>query len=195
MKFYFSQNLLTGFKRTWKLILSGLLLTCLLVACDTSDQKNFVRFQIDGQSYEVKTPALVITRMVEGLGFYDLNYDPLSSIPGAIVQWRMEMKPLDKLVGQDLDLNTVDPNKVLPMVTLRLTEDLILQSQQKSNIHFKIDKLEEGFVKGSFSATDLEYISKKKEVAGKVDVTAQFRVRLVEKDWKDAVRSRKRSSK
>jgi hypothetical protein len=195
MKFYFLKNLLTGSERIRNLTVTGILLTVLLLGCGTGGSDTFVQFEIEDQNYEVKGSVFVITRMVEGYGFYDLTYRPLNSIPGAIVQWRMKMEPLEKLVGRDLDLNTVDPNKVAPTILLRLTEDLTLQSQSDSKIHFKIGRIREEFIEGSFSGTDLKYVSRTKEKTGKVNITAQFRVKLIEKDWKDEVRSPKRSSK
>ena len=100
---------------------------------------------------------------------------------------------MEKLAGRDLNLNTVDPNKVAPTVLLRLSENLTLQSQRESKIHFKIEKIEEGFVKGSFSATDLKYVSKTKAVTGKADITAHFRAKLVEKTVSTSTNSGKRS--
>lgn len=177
------------------LIFAGILLSGILLGCGTGGPDTFVQFEIEGQNYEAKGPVFVITRMVEGYGFYDLNYRPLSSIPGAIVQWRMKMEPLEKLMGKNLDLNTVDPNKVNATVVLRLNENLTLQSRQDSTIHFKIDRIEEGKAEGSFSGTNLVYVSRTKEKTGKVDITARFRVKLVEKNWGDEMRSRKRSPK
>lgn len=137
----------------------------------------------------------MITRLVEGVHFFDLTYLPLSKVPGAIVQWRMKIESPEELVGQSLDLKLVDPNKVEATIFLRLTEDLTLQSRSHSNIQFKIDRIEKGYVEGSFSGTQLEYVSKKKKPSRTEDVTARFRVKLVEKDWKDKTLSRKRRSK
>ena len=98
-----------------------------------------------------------------------------------MIQWRMKLESLEQLVGQNLDLKTVDPNHIDPVVIFRMTQDLSVHGQQHSNIHFKIDRIEEGFVEGSFSGTDLMYVSRTKEVSHKVDVTAQFRMKLVQK--------------
>lgn len=119
--------------------------------------------------------------MLENVHFLDLTYYPMTAVPGAMVQWRMRLDSLEQLVGQNLDLNTVDPNKVGPLVLLRLTEDLSVQVQRHSNVHFKANRIEEGFVEGSFSATDLKYVSKTKEATGKVDITARFRAKLIQK--------------
>jgi hypothetical protein len=159
----------------------GILLTGLLLGCGTGDSDTYVRFQAEGQTYEVKGPTLVVTHMLENVHFLDLTYFPMTAVPGAMVQWRMRLDSLEQLVGQNLDLNTVDPNKVGPLVLLRLTEDLSVHVQQHSNAHFKVDRIEEGFVEGSFSGTDLKYVSKTKEMTGKVDITARFRAKLIQK--------------
>lgn len=164
-----------------KIFIVGVLLTSLLLGCGTGEPDTFVRFEIEGQSYEVKGPTFVVTRMIENFHFMDLTYFPMTVVPGAMVQWRMRTESLEKLVGQDLDLNTVDQNQVRPLVLLILTEDLSVHNQRDSNIHFKIDRIEEGAIEGSFSGKDFMYVSKTKEVSHEVDVTARFRARLIQK--------------
>ena len=178
--------------RNKNLLIAGILLTGLLLGCGIDGPDTFVRFEIEDQSYEVKDPTFVVTRLIEGFQFFDLKHVPMGAIPGAMVQWQMKVESPKKLVGQNLDLNTVDSNKIAPMVLLRLTDDLTLQNQKNSNVHFKIDRIEEDMAEGSFSATGLKYVSNKQKKEGKVDITAQFRVKLVQKNWVDAVRSRKR---
>ena len=175
------------------MVFAGILLTCFLVGCGEPD--TFVQFQVEGQSHEVKNPNLIITRLPKGFQFFNLTYAPMSAIPGAMVQWQMKVESPKKLVGQELDLNTVDFLKVRPMFLLRLSEDLTLQNQKDSDVHFKIDRIEEGRIEGTFSGTNLKFVSKKQKIDRTVDVTARFRAKLVEKRWEDDVRSRKRSSK
>lgn len=163
------------------ILIAGILFTSFLLGCGTGEPDTFVRFEVEGQSYEVKGPTLVVTRMIENVHFLDLTYYPMTVVPGAMVQWRMRLDSLEQLVGQNLDLNTVDPNKVSPMVLLRLTEDLSLHAQRHSKVHFKVDRIEEGMIEGSFSGTDLKYVSNTKEVTGKVDITARFRAKLIQK--------------
>ncbi len=163
------------------ILIAGILLTSLLLGCGTGDNDTFVRFQVEGQHYEVKGPTLVVTRMPFNMHFLDLTHLPAHLVPGAMIQWRMKLESLEQLVGQNLDLKTVDPNHIDPVVIFRMTQDLSVHGQQHSNIHFKIDRIEEGFVEGSFSGTDLMYVSRTKEVSHKVDVTAQFRMKLVQK--------------
>ena len=164
-----------------KFLFVGILLAGLLLGCGNNNSDTYVRFQAEGQTYEVKGPTLTVTHMLENVHFLDLTYFPMTVVPGAIVQWRMRLDSLEQLVGQNLDLNTVDPNKIGPLVLLRLTEDLSAQAQQHSNVHFKIERIEKGFVQGKFSGTDLKYVSKAKEVTGKVDITARFRAKLIQK--------------
>ena len=181
-------------KRSSIYLLTAILLIVVSPGCGLGDSDPFVRFEIEGKHYEVKNPAFVITTMVEGFGFYDLTYLPLSGVPGAILQWRMKMESLDKLAGNKLHLNTVDPNKIPPTVMLRLTEDLTLQGQPRSKVYFTIDRIGEGMIEGSFSATDLKYVSKETKETRTADVTARFRVKLVQKNLED-IRSGKRSRK
>lgn len=159
----------------------GILMTGLLPGCGNGDSDTFVRFEVEGQSYEVKNPAFTVTRMVENVHFMDLNYVPKPLVPGAMVQWRMRLESLEPLVGKKLHLKTVDPNQLDPTVIFRITQDLSVRGKKHSNIHFKIDRIKEGFIEGSFSGKDLLYISRTKEVTGKVDVTARFRAKLIQK--------------
>lgn len=159
----------------------GILMTGLLPGCGNGDSDTFVRFEVEGQGYEVRGPTLVVTHMLENVHFLDLTYYPMTVVPGAMVQWRMRLDSLEQLVGQNLDLTTVDPNKVSPMVLLRLTEDLTVHAQHHSTIHFKIERIYEDIVEGTFSGKDLKYVSKTKELTGKVDVTAHFRAKLIKK--------------
>ena len=177
------------------LIVAGILLTVSLLGCGTNSSDSYVEFEIEDETYTVEGPVFVITTMVDGYGFYDLTYRPLGSIPGAGVQWRMKMKPLEEWVGENLDLNTVDPNLLHATVFLRLTEGMTLQSQSNSKVHFKIDRIEAEMIEGSFSATNLKYVSRTMKIPRTEDITARFRVKVVEQDWKDLIRSRKRSSK
>jgi hypothetical protein len=183
MGFFFLQNLLTGAGQQRSLTFAGILLTCLLVGCDNSDSDTFIRFQVEGKSYVVEGATLTVTHMPFDLRFFDLTYPHKRLIPGAMIQWRMKMKlkSVEELVGQNLDLKAVDPNHIEPVAIFRMTQDLSMQGQQHSNIHFKIDRIENGFVEGSFSGKDLQYVSGTNELTGKVDVTAQFRAKFVHK--------------
>jgi hypothetical protein len=183
MNFYFLQNLPASHekKRNKNSWFAGILLTGLLLGCGTDASDTFVRFQVEGQSYEVKNPTLVVTRMPFNMHFLDLSYPPKPLVPGATIQWRMKLESLEQLVGQNLDLKDVDPNQVAPVAIFRITPDLSVQGQQKSDIHLKIERIVEGFIEGSFSGKDLVFISRTKEERHKVDVTAEFRVKLIQK--------------
>jgi hypothetical protein len=183
MNFYSLQSLPAshGRERNRNFLFAGILLADLLLGCGTGDSDTFVRFEVEGKSYEVKNPTLVVTRMPFNIHFLDLTNSSTSLAPGALVQWRMKLESLEQLVGENLDLKTVDPNHIEPVVIFRITQDLSVHSQQHSNIHLKIDRIKDDIVEGSFSGKDLVYVSRTQEVAGKVDVTAQFRVNLIQK--------------
>lgn len=181
MGFFFLQNLLTGSGQRRNLAFAGILLTCLLVGCGTSDSDTFIRFQVEGKSYEVKDPTLTVTRMPFNLHFVDLTYPQIRLFPGATVQWRIKVGSLEQLVGENLDLKAADPNHIEPVTIFRINQNLSVQGQQHSNVHFRINRIKEGFVEGSFSGKDLQYVSGTNELTGKVDVTAQFRAKLVRK--------------
>jgi len=161
-----------------KLFITGILLTSLLLGCGSSESDPFVRFQVEGQSYERKDPQFTVTRIKNNLHMIDLTFYPMSSFPGANIQWRMNMESLDQLAGQNLDLNTVDSTKIGPLVIFKLTEDITAHAQQHSPMHFKIDRIAEDFIEGSFSGKEFMYVSMTKEVTHEVDVTAQFRLKL-----------------
>jgi len=167
--------------RNVNFLFTGILLAGLLLGCGNRNSDTYVWFQAEKKTYEVNNPTFTVTHMPFNLHFLDLTYPHIRLVPGAMVQLRMKLESLEQLVKQNLDLNTVDPNKMGPLVLLRLTEDLSAQAQQHSNVHFKIERIEKGFVEGSFSGTDLKYVSKTKEVTGKVDITAQFRAKLIQK--------------
>lgn len=163
------------------ILIVGILLASLLMGCGKSDTDPFVRFQVEGQSYEVKDPTFMIIRIKDHLHMLDLTHYPMNSAPGAMVQWRMNLESTENLTGQNLDLNTVDPTKIGPLALFRLTEDLSAHVQPHSKMHFKIDRIEEGIIEGSFSGKDFMYVSMTKEVTHEVDVTARFRVQLDQK--------------
>ena len=161
----------------------GTVLLFLLVSCGTGNSETFIRFQVEGKSYEVKDPTLTVTRMPFNLYFFDLTYPHKRLIPGAMIQWRMKkkLKSIEELVGENLDLKAVDPNHIEPVAIFRITRDLSAQSKENSITHLIISRIEEGYIEGSFKGKDLLYISGTKGATGKVDVTAQFRAKLVQK--------------
>jgi hypothetical protein len=181
MNFYSLQNLPASHekKRNKNSWFAGILLTGLLLGCGTEASDTFVRFQVEGQSYEVKNPSLAVTRMPFNMHFFDLTYPPKPLVPGATIQWRMKLESLEQLVGQNLHLKEVDPNHVAPVAIFRITPDLSVHGQQNSDIHLKIERIVEGFIEGSFSGKDLVFISRTKEERHKVDVTAEFRAKLI----------------
>ena len=165
-----------------KLIFTGILLVSLLLGCGTGDSNSFVRFQVEGQSYEVKDPSFMVTRIKDKLHLMDLTHVPAKSFPGATIQWRMNLESIEKLVGQNLDLNKVKATDAAPPLAIfQLTNDLSAYSQEHSDMHFKIDGIEEGMIEGSFSGKNFMYVSMTKQVSHEVDVTAQFRVELDQK--------------
>jgi hypothetical protein len=170
-----------GRKRNRKFLFAGVLLAGLLLGCGTGDSDTFVRFEVEGKSYEVKDPALVVTRMPFNMYFFDLTDLSTRLVPGALVQWRMKLESLEQLVGQNLNLKTVHPNHIDPVVIFRMTQDLSVQGQPHSNIHLKIDRIEDDIIEGSFSGKSLVYVSRTKEVSHEVDVAAQFRMKLIQK--------------
>ena len=159
-------------------LIVGILLTGLLLGCGQSDSDPFVRFQVEGQSYEVADPTFMVTRIKGDLHMMDLTHFPMNSVPGASIQWRMNLDSVEKLAGQNLDLNTVTTPAMPPLVIFQLTKDLTAHGQEHSGMHFKIDRVEEDIVEGSFSGKDFMYVSMTKEVTHEVNVTAQFRVKL-----------------
>ncbi len=163
------------------ILIAGILLTSLLLGCGTSDSDSFVRFQVEGQSYEVEDPTFMVTRIKDKLHLMDLAHSPRSSVPGATIQWQMNLESMENLVGQNLDLNTVSAPTAPPMVIFQLTKDLTAHGQEHSGMHFKINRMKEGTIEGSFSGKDFMYVSMTKEVTHEVDVTAQFRVKLDQK--------------
>jgi hypothetical protein len=183
MKFHLLKYIHNDSDQRNGLALAGVLLTCLLVGCGSSKQDTFIRFQVDGQSYEVKDSTLTVTQMPFDLRFFDLTYPHKRLIPGAMIQWRMKIKikSVDDLVGLNMDLKAEDPNQIEPVMAFRMTEDLRAESMRDSNAHLKIDQIKNGFIEGSFTGKDLFYTSKTKGMIGKVDVTAQFRAKLVQK--------------
>jgi hypothetical protein len=183
MNVYFLKNLPASqeMKRSKNSWFAGILLAGLLLGCGNDASDTFVRFQVEGQSYEVKNPSLFVTRMPFNMHFLDLTYPPKPLVPGATIQWRMKLESLEQLVGQNLTLKNVDPNKVGPVAIFRITPDLSVQGTENSIIHLKIDRIVEGFIEGSFSGKDLAFISRAKEERPKVDVTARFRAKLIQK--------------
>ncbi|MDH3257756.1 MAG: hypothetical protein OEM27_09055 [Nitrospinota bacterium] len=160
------------------ILIAGILLAGLLMGCGKSDSDPFVRFQVEGQSYEVKDPTFMVTRIKGKLHLMDLTHFPKSSMPGASIQWQMNLDSVENLAGKNLDLNTVTPPAMPPLVIFQLTKDLTAHGQEQSDMHFKIDRIEEGMIEGSFSGKDFMYVSMTKEVTHEVDVTARFRVQL-----------------
>ncbi len=160
------------------ILIAGILLTSLLLGCGTSDSDSFVRFQVEGQSYEVKDPTFMVTRIKGQLHLMDFTHFPMSSVPGASIQWQMNLDSVENLAGQNLDLNTVTTPAMPPLVIFQLTKDLTAHGQEHSGMHFKIDRIEDRMIEGSFSGKDFMYVSMTKEVTHEVDVTAQFRVKL-----------------
>jgi hypothetical protein len=159
-------------------LIIGIVLTGLLLSCGKSDSDPFIRFQVEDQSYEVKDPTFMITRIKDNLHMMDLTHFPKSSMPGATIQWQMNLDSVENLAGKNLDLNTVTTPGMPPLVIFQLTKDLTAHGQEQSDMHFKIDRIEEGMIEGSFSGKDFMYVSMTKEVTHEVDVTARFRVQL-----------------
>lgn len=180
--------------KTRYLILAGILLTGILLGVKTGDPETYVRFQVDGQTHEVKHLTFTITRMRENVHFMDLNYFPRPLVPGAIVQWRMRLDSLQQLVGKDMHLKTLDPNHVNPVAIFRISQDLSARSNKHSNVYFRIDRFDGGFIEGSFSGKDLLYASRTTKESRKVDLTARFRAKLVKKLWSTEAHSGKRSA-
>lgn len=163
------------------LFIVGLILTTLLLGCGTGSSDTFVRFKVEGQSYEVNGSSLIVTYLVDNVYSLELTDSSRRLVPSALIQWRMKLESVDQLAGQNLDLKSVDPNRINPVAIFRITEDLSVRGKPYSKFHLKIERIEEGFVEGSFSGKDLWYASRTKEVAHKVDVTARFRARLIQK--------------
>lgn len=181
--------------KTGYYLIAGILLTGLLLGGGAGDPETYARFEVEGQTHEVKNLTFTITRMHENVHFMDLNYTPKPLVPGAIVQWRMRLDSLKQLVEKNMHLKTLDPNQVGPVAIFRISKDLSARSNKHSDVHFRIDRFDGGFIEGSFSGKDLLYASRTKKIDRKVDVTARFRAKLVKKLWSTEAHSRKRDTK
>jgi len=196
MNLYSLKNLFTNSvcKRNKSLIVAGILLTGFLLGCGTGGPDTFVQFQAGEETYKVKEPTFVVTRMPFDIHLLELTDLSMRLAPRVLIQWRMKLKSLEQLAGKNLDLKIVDPNHIEPVTIFRITKDLSVQGQQHSEIVFEIERIEDGIIEGSFSGTDLIYVSNTQKANQTTDVTARFRAKLVEKHWEDNVRSRKRAT-
>ena len=148
------------------------------MGCGKNDSDTFVRFQVEGKSFEVEYPTFMVTHIKGDLHLMDLTHHPMNSIPGASIQWQMNLYSIEKLTGQNLNLNTVTTPAMPPLVIFQLTKDLSAHGQEHSDMHLKIEQVEENIIEGSFIGKDLMYVSMTTEITREVDVTAQFRVKL-----------------
>lgn len=160
------------------ILIAGILFASLLLGCGNGGSDTYVRFQVEGQSYEVEYPTFMVTRIKGDLHMMDLTHSPMNSVPGASIQWQMILDSVENLAGQNLDLNTVTTPAMPPLAIFQLTKDLAAHGQEHSDMHLKIDRVVDGKIEGSFSGKNLMYVSMTKEVTHEVDVTARFRVKL-----------------
>ncbi len=161
-----------------KLWIAGIFLSVLLPGCGPSETNAFVRFQIEGQTYEVVDPVFRALPIKDKLHLMELTQVPMKAVPGTTVQWQMTLDSVETLAGQNLDLNSITPEKAPPLSIFQMTKDLTAHSQEQSVLHLKIDRIEDGYVEGSFTGKAFMFVSMTKEMTHEVDVTARFRARL-----------------
>lgn len=157
---------------------AALLLFCLVAACAEDGNDEFVRFRIDGIDYAVEQPVFRAIRVRDDHFLMELTQKPASSIPGATVQWQMELGSLESLSGRDLDLRSVNVSEMGPMSLFTLTGDLAAHGQEHSSMSMRIDRIDDGIVEGEFTGRGFLRLSMTEEGSNEVDVSARFRAAL-----------------
>ncbi len=163
-----------------RILASALFVICTIAGCTESEGGNerFLRFQINEIDYRVEQPIFRAIRVRDDHFLMELTQQPASSIPGAAVQWQMQLGSIEGLSGRRLDLDSVDSTDGGPMSIFTLTPDLNAYGQGASGMTIQLDSVTDDVVEGTFTGTRFLRISMTEEGSDEVDVSVQFRAAL-----------------
>jgi hypothetical protein len=140
--------------------------------------EHFFRFRIDGIDYAVERPVFRAIRVRDNHFLMELTNQPAGSVPGATVQWQMQLEAIESLSGRNLDLHSVDSSGGGPMSIFTLARGLAAHGQDDSGMTIRLDRILDDAVEGTFAGTRFLRVSMTEEGSKEINVTAQFRAPL-----------------
>jgi hypothetical protein len=163
------------------------LVLILFVGCNKegSAGATSLSFNVEGTKYEQQNASLTVMKLNKNnLDFFDLGLDPsttniITAVPAARIQFKMEMNDIADLVGRPIELRREDYKHTGAIYQFRLTRDLTASSGREAALTLTLDHVDDGFVKGHFKGSNLSLVSMTENEFRKVDVTGEFRARLL----------------
>jgi hypothetical protein len=169
-----------GWKPWWRRWFGlALLVTSVgLAGCGGSEADGFVRVQAGGLEFTVAEPVFRVIRVRDELFLVELARRRPGAVPGATIQWQMQMRSLEDLFEGPLDLREVDTSGTGPMSVFTASDDLALHGQDSSGLTVELKQLGDDAVEGSFSGSQFVRVSMSRDGTEEVDIRARFRAEL-----------------
>jgi len=155
-----------------------------ILACMSScsfDPDTYLRFSLDGQTYETKGAEFSVNQHGEVDGkFIMLETLPHGAFPDGSFQWWMKIQEPDELVDRTIDLSDSNDPELKPIMQLSISKDLGIHHSQGGRLTVTITALDGNTISGRFTGKRLIYTSMTIDNSlREVEVTGTFVAKLI----------------
>jgi len=175
-------------------IFACLLLFLLIIGCTKSKDNSYMRFEVEGKQYQVGSIGFYYLKLpTANRSSFMIDFDTQSyqKAPRGQIQWIMASNSLEELQGKEIDLSTVaneakagqyaDPNVLFTLEK----EDISVSpplTAAGNNLTIKISNIDDNYIEGSFSGSNLDYFSMPDKISKLVNISGGFRAKIYRKD-------------
>ncbi|OGW41689.1 MAG: hypothetical protein A2010_09785 [Nitrospirae bacterium GWD2_57_9] len=175
-------------------IFACLFLILLVGSCTKTTNNSYLRFEVEGKQYQMGGIGFYYSKLPTANRYhFMIDYDTQSyqKAPRGQIQWIMTSNSLEELLGKEIDLSTAaneakagqyaDPNVSFTLEK----EDINVYpplTSEGNNLIIKINNIDSNYIEGSFSGSNLDYLSMSDNTSKSVNISGSFRAKIYRKD-------------
>jgi hypothetical protein len=159
----------------------------LLIGCTEMEKKDtFLNFTVEGNQYQVGGVGFYYSQAPHTNRYYIMIDQQTQKTPRGQIQWTMELNGLEELIGKQINFSKLESeaktNKFAePLAMFTLGKDIMVHpplTLEDNTLIINITSIDSKYAEGSFSGSDLDFLSTSGKIYKKVNITGRFRAKL-----------------
>ena len=169
----------------------------LVFGCTEKKEDTYLRFAVEGKQYQVNNIKLKDPKIPQHPNYHrfmieqNMENSSYQKTPNGHIDWIMESNSIEELQGKEIDFSKIqseakaaqfaEPSTGFTLDKEEITVGKCVPTGDKEMIDdmvIKIDRLDENYIEGSFSAPNYCYLSVPDKIVRPVSIAGSFRAKL-----------------